>query len=118
MRAIRGATCLTQDDHVEMRDAVGELLVEMLSRNGLTSDDVVSVLLTATPDLTSDFPAAAARTVGFVDIPLICAQEIDVVGALPKTVRVMMHVDSTVPRASVKHVYLRGAEVLRKDLHS
>lgn len=118
MRAIRGATCLTQDDHVEMREAVGELLLEMLSRNGLTSDAVVSVLLTSTPDLTSDFPAAAARTVGFVDIPLICAQEIAVVGALPKTVRVMMHVNTEVPRASITHVYLRGAEVLRKDLHS
>lgn len=118
MRAIRGATCLSNDDHLEMRDAVGELLLEMLSRNGMSSDEVVSVLLTATPDLRSDFPAAAARTIGFVDVPLICAQEIDVVGALPKTVRVMMHVNSSVPRSEIAHVYLRGAEVLRKDLHT
>ena len=116
MRAIRGAICLTRDDAEEMREAVGEMLAEMLRRNGLGTDSVVSVLLTSTPDLRSGFPAAGARAAGFTDIPLICAQEIDVDGALARVVRAMMHVDSTAPRASIEHVYLRGAEVLRADL--
>ena len=116
MRAIRGATCLASDDAEEMREAVGEMLAAMLDRNGLTTDDVVSVLLTSTPDLRSGFPAAGARAAGFTDIPLICAQEIDVAGALPRTVRAMMHVESQAPRAGIQHVYLRGAEVLRADL--
>lgn len=116
MRAIRGAVCLIQDDSAEMIDAVTEMLREMLQRNGLTTDEVVSVLLTSTPDLRSGFPAAAARAAGFTDIPLICAQEIDVAGALPRVVRAMMHVDSAIPRGQIQHVYLRGAEVLRADL--
>ena len=118
MRAIRGATCLQADDHREMREAVGELLTAMLERNALTTDDVISVIFTGTPDLTSDFPAAGARAAGFTDIPLIGSQEMDVDGALERVVRVMMHVDTDLPRADVVHVYLRGAEVLRKDLHS
>jgi len=99
-----------------MREAVGELLAAMLERNGITTDAVVSVLFTATPDLVSAFPAAGAREVGFGDVPLICAQEIDVTGALPRVVRIMMHVDLDRPRQAVQHVYLRGAEVLRQDL--
>lgn len=118
IRAIRGAICLTQDDAAEMQEAVSVLLAEMLSRNGITSQEVVSVLFTATPDLTCAFPAAGARTAGFSDVPLICAQEIAVEGALPRVVRVMMHADLAVERSAVEHVYLRGAEVLRADLHS
>lgn len=99
-----------------MREAVTEMLSEMLQRNGLTTDEVVSVILTSTPDLHSGFPAAGAREAGFTDIPLICAQELDIEGALPRVVRAMMHVDIAVPRAGIKHVYLRGAEVLRTDI--
>ena len=99
-----------------MREAVGVLLCEMLDRNSLSAACVVSVLLTSTPDLRSGFPAAGARDVGFTDIPLICAQEIDVEGALPRVVRAMMHVETDIPRSAVEHVYLRGAEVLRADL--
>lgn len=113
---VRGATCLTADDAVEMHQAVGELLLAMMERNGLTSDALVSVILTGTPDLSSAFPAAAARAVGLVDVPLLCAQEMDVAGALPRVVRVLMHVDADRPRSSIQHVYLRGAEVLRQDL--
>lgn len=118
MRAIRGAVCLAADDPAEMRDAVGELLVAMLERNGVVTDDVVSVILTSTPDLTSAFPAAGARLVGFVEVPLLCAQEIDVAGALERVVRILMHVDTATPRPQIQHVYLRGAEVLRADLHT
>lgn len=116
VRAFRGATQLAADDAVEMAEAVVELLREMLRRNGLTVDDLISVIFTATPDLHSEFPAAAARTVGLGDVPLICALELDVAGAPPRIVRVMAHADSELPRAEISHVYLRGAEVLRKDL--
>lgn len=116
MRAIRGAVCLQRDDPDEMREAVSELLTTMLARNSVTTDEVISVLLTSTPDLVSAFPAMAARDCGFSDVPLLCAQEIDVQGALARVVRVMMHVDSDLPRSQVEHVYLRGAQALRPDL--
>jgi chorismate mutase len=93
-----------------------ELVAAMLERNGLTVDDLVSVVFTATPDLRSEFPAAAARELGLGDVPLLCAQEIDVVGALPRVVRVLAHAETALARDQVTHVYLNGAEVLRKDL--
>ena len=116
MCGIRGATCLENDDASEMFAAVGELLGEMLVRNSVSPQDVVSVILTCTPDLTSAFPAAGARAFGLVDTPLMCAQEMDVDGALAKVVRVLAHVETTTPRSEIQHVYLRGAEVLRQDL--
>lgn len=116
MRGIRGATCLQHDDAREMAEAVAELLGEMLTRNKVRSEDVVSVILTCTPDLTSAFPAAGARAFGLTDTPLMCAQEMNVDGALERVVRILAHVESGIPRAQIQHVYLRGAEVLRQDL--
>ncbi|MCU0284654.1 MAG: chorismate mutase [Candidatus Nanopelagicales bacterium] len=116
VRAIRGATHLCADDPEEMREAVVELLRAMLERNGLGTDALISVLFTATPDLVSTFPATAARALALGDVPLICAQEIDVAGALPRVVRVLAHVDCDLSRAAVVHVYTRGAEALRADL--
>jgi chorismate mutase len=116
VRAIRGATRLEADDAAEMTEAVAELVVALLERNGLTPDDLVSVIFTATPDLHSMFPAAAARTVGLGGVPLICAQELDVPGALPRVVRVLAHAETDRPRPQIAHVYLRGAEVLRQDI--
>jgi len=113
---LRGATCLERDDPQEMADAVGELLGEMLRRNSIEEADVVSVLLTCTPDLTSAFPAAGARAFGLAHTPLMCAQEMDVRGALPRVVRIMAHVETDLERSAIEHVYLRGAEVLRQDL--
>ena len=115
-RAIRGATCLQRDDAAEMAEAVTELLTELLTRNSITTDDLVSILFTSTPDLHSAFPAAAARGVGLSDVPLICAQEIDVAGAMEKVVRVMVHAQTSKARAEIKHVYLRGAEALRQNI--
>jgi chorismate mutase len=115
-RAIRGATRLTADDPAEMAEAVVELVSAMLERNDLATDDLISVIFTATPDLVSMFPAAAARGLGLGDVPLLCAQEIDVAGALSRVVRVLLHAELDRPRAEVVHVYLRGAEVLRQDL--
>jgi len=116
MRAIRGATCLIADDASEMSDAVLELLNEIFARNAVDYADLVSILFTATPDLTSAFPAAAARSLNLADVPLICAQEIDVAGAMSRVIRVMVHVESPLARAEMKHVYLRGAEALRQDI--
>jgi chorismate mutase len=116
VRALRGATCLTADDRAEMNDAVVELIAEILDRNDLTTDDLISIVFTATPDLHSEFPAAAARRLALGDVPLLCAQEIDVEGALARVVRVLVHAETPRARADITHVYLRGAEVLRKDL--
>ena len=101
---------------VAIGDGVRELLPAMLKANGLEVDDVISVLMTATPDLIADFPAAAARDVGFAGTPLICAVEIDVPGALDRIIRVLMHVESAKSKEEISHIYLHGATALRKDL--
>jgi chorismate mutase len=116
VRGIRGATRLTADDAAEQAEAVVELVTALLDRNGLTPDDLVSVIFTCTPDLHAAFPAASARTLGLGSVPLLCAQEMDVEGALPRVVRVLVHAETDTPRDQVVHVYLRGAEVLRRDL--
>lgn len=116
VRAVRGATALGADDRDEMVAAVVELLGEMLTRNQLSNDDLISIVFTATPDLHCEFPAAAARTAGLADVPLICAQELDIAGAMPRVVRIMAHVATDRPRADVVHVYLRGTEALRRDI--
>ncbi|MGD9956115.1 MAG: chorismate mutase [Candidatus Nanopelagicales bacterium] len=116
VRALRGATRLSADDPAEMTEAVVELVGEMLARNSLDRADLISVIFTSTPDLVCMFPAAAARGIGLGDVPLICAQEIAVPGALSRVVRVMAHAEMDVPRSDVVHVYLRGAEALRQDL--
>jgi chorismate mutase len=117
VRAIRGATQIDADDRDQLLEATAELVREVLMRNGLTTDDVISVVLTATPDLVSEFPAYAARMAGLDDVPLLSAQEIAVPGAMQRVIRLMAHVDTDLPRAEVKHVYLRGAAGLRIDLN-
>jgi chorismate mutase len=99
-----------------MTDAVVELVSTLIERNALQHDDLISIVFTSTPDLRSEFPAAAARTLGLGDVPLLCAQELDIAGALPRVVRAMVHVETDRARADIVHVYLRGAEVLRRDL--
>jgi len=116
VRAFRGATQLAEDTATQMASAVTELLREIMSQNGLEDGDLISVLFTATQDLVSDFPATGARSMGFGDVPLMCAAEIAVVGSLPRCVRVMLHARTTRERGDIKHIYLRGASVLRKDL--
>jgi chorismate mutase len=116
IRGIRGAIQLDEDSAQEMVDAVSDLLTQMLAANDLNNEDLISIILTATPDLTSEFPAVAARKIGLGTVPLLCAVEIDVAQALPRVVRVLMHAQLDRPHVDVKHVYLRGAMVLRKDL--
>jgi chorismate mutase len=116
VHAIRGATQTSANDRDLILEATTELVTEVLTRNGLITDDVISVFFTATPDLTAEFPALAARKVGFHDVPLLCATEIDVPGALPRVIRLMAHVDIDRPRSALHHVYLRGAVALRQDI--
>ena len=116
IRAIRGATQLQSDDASEMKDAVTELLQEIFSKNELQKEDLISIFFTSTGDLRSDFPAAAARTLDLGDIPLMCAQEIPVANSLERVVRVMVHAYSPRSHAEIKHIYTRGAEVLRRDI--
>ena len=116
VRAVRGATQVDADERQQVLDATSELLTEVLSRNGLATDDLISVLFTATPDLHAEFPAYAARQMGITDVPLMCACEIDVPGAMPRVLRLLAHVETDLPRSEVRHVYLRGAAALRTDL--
>lgn len=116
MRAIRGATTVAADEPALIDDAIAELLRDIVARNALRDDDVVSAIFTATTDLTSAFPAHAARAFGWADVPLLCASEIPVPGALPRCLRVLVHVMSAVPRARIAHCYLREAVALRPDI--
>ncbi|MEU9885815.1 chorismate mutase [Sphaerisporangium sp. NPDC051017] len=116
VRAIRGAVQIDADTREAVLAGVTELVTEVMERNRLTTDDVISVIFTSTPDLTSEFPALAARKLGFHDVPLICASEIDVPGALPRVVRLMAHVETDKPRQEIQHVYLKGAMALRVDI--
>jgi chorismate mutase len=116
VRAIRGAVQVDADDREAILEGTAELVSEVMARNDLVPDDVISVLFTVTPDLTAEFPALAARKIGFHDVPLLCATEIPVPGALPRVVRLMMHVETSRTRSEVQHVYLRGAAALRLDI--
>ena len=116
VRAIRGAITVPADDPAEIRDATQEMLDELLHVNALLKEDVVSAFFTVTPDLRSEFPAHGARLVGWRDIPMVCAQEAAVDGALPHCIRVMLHVNTRRARSELRHVYLRDAVMLRPDL--
>lgn len=116
VRAIRGAVQVDANERAAILDGTTELVNAVMTRNDLVTGDVISVLFTATPDLTAEFPALAARKIGFHDVPLICTTEIAVPGALPRVVRLMMHVDTPRTRAQIQHVYLRGAASLRLDI--
>jgi chorismate mutase len=115
-RGFRGATQLASDSLDEMKSAVGELVLEILRANKLETESLVSILFTGTPDIHSAFPATAIRDMGFEQVPLICAQEMEIPGALPLTVRVLIHANSELPQKDVVHVYQRGAIALRPDL--
>lgn len=114
--ALRGAITLERDEREHLVERVQRLLAEMLERNDVGHDDLISILFTATPDVHSAFPAAAARAMGLGDVPLICAQELDIDGGMPLCIRVMMHVTTDRRREDLRHVYLEQARGLRDDL--
>ena len=116
VRAVRGATQLEEDSREHMLDRVAEMVLDVMRSNGLEVDDFISVIFTATSDLRSEFPAYAARQLGFGEVPLICARELEIDGSMPRVVRMLAHVESGLPRAEVTHCYLHGAAALRSDL--
>ena len=118
VRALRGATTVEQGGVTAdaARDATQELLRALLEQNGLTVHDVISALFTGTPDLYAAHPARAARAAGWHEVPMLTATEAPAEQSLPRCLRVLMHVETTRPRGDMRHVYLRGARVLRPDL--
>jgi chorismate mutase len=116
MRALRGATTVDADTAEQIDDRVQALVAAMLERNGVDKADVVSVLFTATGDIHAMFPATAARSLGLGDVPLLCARELDIVGATPLCIRILMHLVTNRDPKDLHHVYLEGARGLRDDL--
>lgn len=116
VRAVRGAIQLDRDEREHLLSSVEELLLAVLKENSLDPDDLISVVFTATPDLHSEFPALAARQLGIGDVPLLCARELRIEGGMPRVVRLLAHVETDLPRRGIRHVYLRGAAALRRDL--
>jgi chorismate mutase len=116
VRAVRGAIQVDADERDQILAGATELVSEVLRRNEIDPADLISIVFTATPDLTAEFPAYAARMLGLVDVPLLCTTEIAVPGALPRVLRLLAHVESAKERSAIRHVYLRGAAALRTDL--
>jgi chorismate mutase len=115
-RGIRGAITADGDDTASIARATKRLLTEIVRRNEIQLDDIASVLFTLTPDLRACFPALAAREMGWVQVPMLHALEVDVPGSLGRCIRVLMHVNTTRSAAEIDHVYLDGATSLRPDL--
>jgi chorismate mutase len=116
VRALRGATTLDVDEAGHLTERVQALVTQMLDRNDVAKDDLISIVFTATDDIHSMFPATAARAAGLGDVPLICARELDVVGGTPRCIRVLMHFVTERSRTQLHHVYLERARNLRDDL--
>lgn len=116
VRGIRGATSVERDEPARILDATEELLCEIVRRNHIAPEDIASALFTVTPDLTAEFPAAAARRMGWTLVPMLNFTEIDVPAGLPRCIRVMVHVNTTRGQHEIAHVYLNDARALRPDL--
>jgi chorismate mutase len=117
LRALRGAITCDEDTRIEIDTKVARLVKEIFARNDLTNDDVVSIIFTVTPDLTSQFPATAARSaLDLADVPLLGAQEQAVAHGTPRCVRVLVHCYTERSRSELQHVFLDGAATLREDL--
>lgn len=116
VRAIRGAIQLDSDERDHLLKSTAELLTKTLHANNVDGSKLISILFTATPDITSEFPALAARELGLGDVPLMCFSEMDVKGAMPRVIRLMIMAELDTPRSEIQHIYLRGATALRLDL--
>jgi chorismate mutase len=114
-RGVRGATTAPADTAEAIHAATRELLLEIVAANEIDPEDIASILFTMSPDLRADYPAAGARQLGWMSVPLLCAQEIDAPEALPRTIRVLVHWNTSVAQKDICHVYINGAEVLRPD---
>lgn len=118
VRGIRGATTVRANTRDDILDAARELLEAMVKANDIQGEDVASAWFTTTPDLNAEFPAVAARQMGWTYVPLMCGHEMTVPGSLPMCLRVLMHVNTDVSPHDIHHVYIRGASALRPDLSS
>lgn len=116
MRGVRGAITVEENKAEQIRNATQELLQVMLNKNSLDTEDIVSAIFTVTSDLDADFPASTARKMGWDQVPLLCMNEIPVPGALPRCIRVLLHVNTSRSQREIQHIYLREATKLRKDL--
>jgi chorismate mutase len=116
VRAIRGAIQVDADEREAILSGASALVTEVLARNHVDPADLISIVFTATPDLRAEFPAYAARLLGLTDVPLLCATEIAVAGAMPRVLRLLAHVETGLARSEIRHVYLAGAQALRTDL--
>jgi chorismate mutase len=115
-RGVRGATTIASNTREEILTATRQLLALMIRRNGIESRDVASALFSTTPDIDAEFPALAARQLGWLDVPLLCGHEIAVPGSLPLCIRVMIHWNTDKPQNEIEHIYVRDANRLRPDL--
>lgn len=116
VRAIRGAVTVQENTREDILEGTRELLLEIIARNNLDREDIISAFFTVTNDLNAAFPAVAAREIGWTDISLMCTNEIPVPGSLAKCIRVLIHFNTSIRNNEINHVYLKGAEVLRPDL--
>ena len=118
VRALRGATTLDADTTEQMEERVQALLREMIERNAVHHDDIISIVFTATDDLHAMFPATAARALGLGDLPLLCARELNIAGATPRCVRVLMHLSTERVPQDLRHVYMENAQGLNDELRT
>ena len=114
VRGIRGATTVSQNSKEEIISATKELLAAIVKDNKFAIDDIASIIFTTTPDLNAEFPAAAAREIGWQDTPLLCSREIDVPEGLSKCIRILLHVNTDKTPQQIKHIYLKDAANLRR----
>lgn len=115
-RGVRGATTVERDTAEDILEATRELMDELIRRNEIDSTYVASILFSTTPDLTAEFPAVAARQLGWTDVPLLCTHEMTRPGSLPRCIRILIHLNTTRSQTEIRHVYLREAVKLRPDL--
>lgn len=114
-RGVRGATTATENTRESILEATRELLQQLIAANGITTDDVASAIFTTTPDLNAEFPAVAARELGWIDTALLCGHEMSVPGSLPGCIRVLIHWNTTRRADEIVHIYIRGARGLRPE---
>jgi chorismate mutase len=114
-RGVRGATVVKENTREAIVAGTRELLQRMIEANGIDPDHVASAILTTTPDLNAEFPAVAARQLGWLDQALLCGHEMAVPGALDKCIRILIHWNTTKGPKEIQHIYINGAEALRPD---
>jgi chorismate mutase len=115
-RGVRGATTCDRNEREDILTATRQLLALMVRRNGIDKQDVASAIFTTTPDLDAEFPALAARQLGWLDVPLLCGHELGVPGSLPRCIRVLAHWNTDCKQSEIEHIYIRDAVRLRPDL--